>query len=349
MWYLDNILNNSEEHIINLNKFEINTIEDSKELSKIYFDFFITYINQFNSNLYNNVKEKDKYTLLEMIFTKFLHIIKSLEGIDYNSTDNKYSFENFIDPTVINNNIRSVYENIAVFYMVYVYPNTEEEKLITYNLWCISGLENRKKFYLNIDDLEIDIGISSYSNKDEYLQNIKKMKSQAEDEKKKIEDYKKEIQNTSIYKKDVNRNRFTQIFKEIQNKFLFKFDKDEIIRKIDIFEIFSLLKINMNYIDYYYKFLSTHTHTSNLSVFQYQEYKNNNKYKETVVSSTQVLFYLISIFIIEYVKTDTNAEQILNNTDVRCKLFIDYQNVFARGHENCFFKEFIEMFKFYRL
>ena len=200
----------SKDELRNICKrlFTPKTLDDCDDLLNIYAECLFSFIESQVPNGETQVSRHEAKLVNQMIFTKVLSLKKMLEGINYISTSG-IKLNTIIDPTIIATMIRNIYETVSMFNIVYIQPKTDDEKLILYNLWVHSGLSFRQRFKNN--------AISG--------ENIQKVS----DELKHIEDIKKEIHNTELYKSLTDENK-KKIEDNLKNKdYKIVFDREVIL------------------------------------------------------------------------------------------------------------------------
>ena len=108
-------------------------------LTKFYFSVII------DLGLY---KFKDEFqaemsTFIQMMFSKAKMFRNLLDGFSH--SNGIYHLSNLIDHTILFTIVRTAYEQLCAFELVYVLPNTDDKRLILKNAYIASGLSNRQK------------------------------------------------------------------------------------------------------------------------------------------------------------------------------------------------------------
>jgi hypothetical protein len=89
--------------------------------------------------------EHEAKLMLQMMFTKVLHLKGILNGVSYRSNSGSY-LNNIIDPGVVAVMSRNIFETVGLFNLIYRQPKTDNERDIVYNLWHYAGLTTSQRF-----------------------------------------------------------------------------------------------------------------------------------------------------------------------------------------------------------
>ncbi|TQD34031.1 DUF5677 domain-containing protein [Haloflavibacter putidus] len=279
------------------------------EVLDIYQNFLFELIMDHPNHNVDSQAESDAKIMLQMIFTKISHLRKNLEGVEYRKDD---AFLNrVIDPTIISSLIRNLYETVAIFNLIFIYPDKKEKRTILYNLWVISGLKYRKRF----------------EEAAKLNQSIEKLEA----EKKIIEDLKEEIFNTDLFKSLDDKNQKKIITKIRKKDYKIKIDADN-VEFLNWQDLTSTLGFTTKMFDNIYNHFSLHTHPTNVAVFQFQGMFGNDKpFLELTYTSLREAIILISIFIADYIKLFPARMEDFERLDLMQQIAINFQNRMARG------------------
>lgn len=227
-------------------------------------------------------EEKDIYagTLLQMLLCKNISLQKMLEGIDYRSDMDIY-LNNILDPTTIISHARTIYELLCTFELVYVLPDTDEKRLILYNLWCLAGLNNRQLFY---SDTLTD-----------------EQKQQCLEEKSAIDIYINEIKATAIYEKKGNAKVIDEQIK--RKKYQIIIDDDNKAKAYGLKEIPSFFDMNkQGLFKEVYNYLSMYAHSSYISILQFEAMFKNRDDINLISYILKNVLAMYSVFITDYLQ-----------------------------------------------
>ena len=187
---------------------------DSIDLIDIYLKFLFMIVRDHQMEKVNSQEKAEARMINQMMFAKVAVLKDTLKGIEF-CYENTH-LNNITDPTIIASFIRNIYETVALFNLIYIYPKNENEKKILYNLWVHSGLKYRQRFK--------NVAKSAVS--------IEKLES----EKQEIENLKSEIRNTELYKSldKRNKNKIETKIKEKDYKIRFQQENVEFLSWQDL-------------------------------------------------------------------------------------------------------------------
>ena len=290
----------------------LDTIDDLFDLIDI-FERFLYRVMESQDFTDKTDKESDAMTVLQMIFVKLLAARKLLSGVDYVDSETGSKLNNLIDPTTIATHVRDTFETIAMFYIVYIKPENEDERLILYNLWALSGLNYRQQFTKNAAGEES----KQILNDDQGL----------------IEELTNQIQNCALFKKlnDINQKKILTAIETKDYKIIFEGNDVKLLSWEDTFKTMNLKK---NLFDDAYTYFSFYSHPSNVSVFQFNQMfgQENSTYVDIAKYNFKNLMVLLSIFIHDYIKLFPDRMKIFESLSLKDQLMIDAFNVLFRGH-----------------
>lgn len=129
------------------------TINDSQDCLDLFAKFLWRVIEVHTQESVKQKKEHEAKLMLQMMFTKILHLKEILKGVSYSSKEGAY-LNNIIDPGVVAILSRNIYETAALFNLIYRQPKTEDEQDIVYNLWRHAGLKNRQRFKESFEETD---------------------------------------------------------------------------------------------------------------------------------------------------------------------------------------------------
>lgn len=283
-----------------------------------YLDFFIQcyfdiVVNHHDDELYSQA-EADAKMLLQMMFTKFIHLRKILEGVRF--TDNKGIplINSIIDPTIVSSLVRNIYETVCLFNLVYATPDSEDKKIILYNLWVIAGLKYRQRFSSIVTTQE--------------------NQEKADREKKQIERYIQEIKATKLYQELDEKNQ-NKILNKIKEKdFKIKIEENQ-VRFLSWQDISTEFITKSHAFEKMYTYLSLSSHPSNVSVFQFADMfkKEGEAYKGISVFNLRYCIKLASIFLADFVIFFPATKSTFENRSEFDQIMLNFFNRMFRGDE----------------
>jgi hypothetical protein len=288
-------------------------IKDSYDLLDIYADYFLKTLSNHYSEPVKTVADRDAKMVNHMMLTKVLHIRQVINGVSFTSNDGT-SLNEIIDPTIVAALIRNVYETVGMFNLIYRHTKTEDEKLILYNLWAISGLNYRQRFESLIITEE----------------NEQKLK----DEKQHIDRLISEIENTKLYISLDNRDKSKLQSKIKEKDFKIRFNNNQVVF-LHWQELCESMGIKFGMFDKIYTYFSLYSHPSNVAVFQFGEmfYNDDKAFLDLTNFNLKNLFVFLSIFVADYIHLFPNVLNTFESLPLISQLVLNGQNKLARGTE----------------
>jgi hypothetical protein len=227
--------------------------------------------------------EADAKIILQMMFSKLIHLKKLLGGVHFTNKKGQQLTDTIIDPTVVTSLVRTIYETVCLFNIVYAVPNTADKRKILYYLWVSSGLNYQQEF------------------SPAYASEAKKKKV-AED-KKKIASLKKAIEDTEQYKA-LDKYNQNKIQLELRDKdFKIKIENNT-VRCLSWQKISKEFITKSDVFDKIYTYFSLHTHPSNVSVLQFANMfrEEEDTFKRITVFNLRFCLALSSIFLSDFIR-----------------------------------------------
>jgi hypothetical protein len=292
--------------------FQCNTINDCHNLLDIYIDFLFEAVMNHQEEA-TSLRINDAKIILQMMLTKVLNLKNSIGGISYDSK-NGSSLNNIIDPTIIASLIRNIFETVAMFNLIYIKPNTEDEKNIMYCLWVSAGLKYRQRFVVS-------------ANSEESQEKIKK-------EKEEIDKIANEIKETVLYK-SLNEKEQSKIDGKLKDKdYQMHFDGLN-VKFVSWKDTVAIMGIKDSILPNIYTYFSLYSHPSNVSVFQFAGMfeKGNEDFAELTNFNVKVAFFMFSIFIADYIKIFPNVLQTFEKMKLVEQIAINFHNTMARNDD----------------
>ncbi len=247
-------------------------------------------VTQFTQHI-DMPEAKNRAKLLnQMMFSKLAHLKEIIKGVSHVGEVSQIS--NIIDPTVVGVLVRNIFETVAMFNVVYVQPKTDEDKLILYNLWAISGYKYRQKFEARTKE------------------SIEKSNSEA----KIIDDLVLQIEQTDRYKQ-LNEKNQGKIKNRIDKKEYLVLISEDNIQFLNWQDVTTVMGVKSKMMDTMYNYFSLFSHPSNVSVFQFGSMfnKESNDFLETTTFHINYVIYLTSFFIADYIKVFPTVKAVFNN------------------------------------
>ena len=288
------------------------TLQDSKDLMKIYSEFFFATIINHQKDIVNSEADREAKLINQMMLTKVLHLQGVTEGVSYKSNKG-INLNNIIDPTIVASLIRNVYETVGMFNLIYINTKSNDEKTILYNLWVHSGLKFRHRFESIITKKE----------------NFEKL----EQEKLQLKQIEFDIENTALYLALTPDNQDKIQSKLKEKDYKIKFENNE-VKFLHWQQLSDVMGIKPKMFDNAYTYFSLYSHPSNVAVFQFRDmFHKDEDFLRATNFNLKYLFALSSIFIADYIKMFPNVLETFNSLDIRDQIIINFNNTFFRGEK----------------
>ena len=296
-----------------LRLFHCVTINDSLVLMDIYAEALYQLIMRHREEPVYNQADADAKMVVQMMFTKTLHLKNIAEGITYNSKDGTH-LNRIVDPTIVASMIRNIFETVGMFNLIYRHTKNKDEKTILYSLWVYSGLKYRQRFE------------KQASTED----NVKKV----EKEKQQLKILKKSIENTELYKKLDEKNQAVVQNKIKDKSYLLRFEKNKAI-SLHWQQLTETIGFKTDLYDNIYTYFSLYSHPSNVAVFQFSDMFNKVDLPFLKLTNSNLIHYfgLTSVFIADYLKLFPSAQSTFDSLNIRDQIVINFYNIFLRGHD----------------
>ena len=233
-------------------------------------------------------REDEAKLVIQMIFTKLLHLKVSLEGVSYQSRQGKI-LNTIIDPTSIAPLVRGVFETVVAFSFLNNTTEDKEKQLILYNLWVLASLKTRQ----------------GYSLKLRLQESVKKKEVEA------IEIFRltSEIENTEFYKQLSKKGK--EIIHRKINSYDFKIDLDtNPIKSLSWSTAAVTIGIREELMGDMYPYFSLFAHPSNFAVMAFADLFKpmQDNFTHTSIFLLKSTAMLVSFFIAEYIKLFPSAK-----------------------------------------
>ncbi len=289
----------------------LNSLEAAERMFKHVLQFHFYILLQTKGKNYPNRAYMDASMLQQMIFAKTLHIRKMFEGIDYDG-GKLGKLNTIIDPTNIGILIRNVYETISTFHLIYVKPNSDEERELLYNLWVIAGLKYRQRFSYTTEENE----------------------AKKREEGQEIETKKQWILNSSIFKNldEQNQKKILNVIRQKDYKIIFE---DAEVKVYNWSNIHEVLQLNQVLYENMYTYFSLFSHPSNVSVFQFNALfsPKSEDYKIVALTGMEYLFSFLSIFLADFIRVFPDIGELYNKIPEVDQILLNFHNTQARGRQ----------------
>ena len=261
---------------------QLDTIDDCKQYLRVMLDFYFDVIKSPEGRKATSYIEDDRNIWMQTLFSEGFHFLSLLDGVGYNKGIDRLN--PIVDPSVLFSVARRIYDSVIAFELLFVIPDSEDKKVILYNLFMAHGLSERLK---NIDE-------EMRSHNPEWVA----------EEQKDIDECLKEIEGTDLYS-ELDQQTKNIIKNAFGKKFRYIFKEDNSLEFVNYDDADKLLRIKNNMLKGTYSYFSLHGHPSYVSIFQFRDAFNNDSRADISLMAphaTQCVLAFMSFFIVDYMK-----------------------------------------------
>lgn len=305
----------------NLHKlFLSNDIEEQIKNNKLILDAGMRLMYSYGSNTKNRKPyEQDAYMLFQMTLLKGVSILKLSQGIDFSSETVNLKLSKIYDPQTVLTIVRSQYEAFSNFNNIYIQSKSIDELLLKYYLWVKVGLKYRQKYNTEKSRKHIE-------NDTEFKKPYTSIKEKKEKEKAEIEELKDRIKTNSCFM-NLDIDSKDLICKNWHREWKYSITGNKAVKLNWVDIIKHAVKNDM--IDDQYNYLSSNTHPSNVSVFQFAAMHEQSRDKDTMrIALTWSNFYIA--FLISDFFQFTKMESFFKSLSTEQKVLINTYNQMFR-------------------
>jgi hypothetical protein len=288
--------------------------KDINDFLDILLEYLLKSIQNHKSDKTTPLHLHEAMLINQMLFAKVAHLKQLVSGIEFVAKDGS-RLNKIVDPTVVASLVRTIFETVGVFNLIYISTNSDEERLIIYNLWVIAGLNYRQRFVQQTTSAE----------------NIQK----AKEELAQIGILRTQIENTPLFKGLSQRDK-NKIYDKISRKeYNIIFENGSVKGIAGFQEFIANAGVKPKLMDNMYTHFSLNSHPSNVAVFQFGDMFNNKnpQFFELASFNVKNAICLITIFIADYIRLFPEVINTYNNSPIIDQIMINFFNAFMRGHE----------------
>lgn len=210
-----------------------------------------------------NEMDSDAETLFQMTILKCLSLKKLISGVNYESNLSELRFNGLRDVFSMWTIVRAQFEATCNFFNIYLGTTSDDQKLLWYNLWVISGLKYRQRSHGIIISEE---GRAQLENERVIINNL-------------IDDIHENPFYTSLTAE--NKIRIDRFITKREYQIVIQNSR---VQKAGWKDLVMNMGINDSF-DELYSFLSLSTHPSNISVLQFKElYSHGNSQRMSLIA-----------------------------------------------------------------
>lgn len=241
-------------------------------------------------------------TTLQMMFTKAKMFRVLLDGFSH--TDGLHKMNNLVDHTVLFTLVRTAYEQLCAFELVYVLPDTLEKKLVLENAYVAAGLINRHKMFTP--------------------EAIEENKAALDQELLIIEECKMRIHETSLFQSldEKSRNNIDEeVFKKGNFQLYFN-SKGDLVPHVGWDRVRDYCKLGTDTLKGLYRYACNMAHPSYLGLIQFRDAFKGNAMFELMDTATMQLSSIMSIFIMDYMNEFSMVREVYDKLDMESQFMI---------------------------
>jgi len=286
-------------------------IEDSQSSLDLFAGFMWKVIEtDVQTSVLTKIEHEAKL-MLQMMFTKVLHLKGILNGVSYSSNSGSY-LNNIIDPGVVAVMSRNIFETGGLFNLIYRQPKTDNERDIIYNLWRHAGLRTRQRFK-------------------ESFEATKKGRV-LEEERQDMELITESIKTNSFFLGLDEHNKKKILDRLDKGEFLIQFI-DNKVKCYKWHELVEVMNLKKDLFDNLYTYFSLYSHPSNVSVFQFNDlFKDaDDNYLMMTNFNIKTILSFIGVFIADYINFFPEVTKVFNNLSLEEQFIIDFHNMLGRN------------------
>lgn len=265
-------------------------------------DFYFTALVELRNYGFKDEFRAEMSTTLQMMFTKAKMFRILLNGFSH--TDGFNSSNNLVDHTVLFTLVRTAYEQLCAFELVYILPDTPEKKLILENAYIAAGLVNRHKMFTQ--------------------EALDRNKTELDQELKTIEDCKKRIHKTGLFLSlnEKSRNALDEeVFKK-GNFQLYFTPNGDLNSHVGWDEVRSYCKLKTDTLKGLYKYACNMAHPSYLGLIQFRDAFKGNAMFDLMETATMQLTAIMSVFIMDYMNEYPMVKEVYDKLDLESQFMV---------------------------
>lgn len=283
-----------------------------KRFLKIMLDFYLDVIAKHNYDEVNTQSKADAKMLFQMFFSKGAYIYQLLDGVSFNGKE--IGLMPIIDPSVIFTITRSMYESLCAFELINIIPDTNDKKTIAYQLFVISGLKYRQRFYS--DNL------------------LEEQKKKYAEENQAIKDAEGIIRNTPLYKS--LSPKYKKIIDEaIKDKNYQIVIEDNKAKKLGWKDIALKIGLKEESLNEIYTYFCLNAHPSYISLIQFRDAFGIERPEFISMGAMAAKYATIfmSVFLSDYIRLFPKIKDNFNNLPQIERILLDLYNRMMRGEK----------------
>lgn len=239
---------------------------------------------------------------LQMMFTKGKSLRSLFDG--YSQKMGNISLFCQADHTILFTIVRTAYEQLCVFELLYMIPDTEDKRIILENAYVAAAQINRLKAFTE--------------------EELSRHPVETAEVRQDIEACRTEIHNTELYKSLTEKDKAKldeTIFKRGEYQIVFTKD-GKMLTHVGWDEVRNYCQLNTDALHGVYKYACNMAHPSYLGLLQFHD-----AYKERAISdlndtAVMQMIAIMSVYIMDFLKTYPEAQHVYGDLDDESKFMV---------------------------
>lgn len=267
-----------------------------------------------------NVSHKTQFraqmaTSLQMMFTKGKSMRCLLNG--YSQENESVLLRSKADHTILFTLVRSAFEQLCAFELVYMIPDTPDKRTIMENVYVAAAQVNRLKMFT-------EEGLAQYSEKTEIV-------------KRDIEACRKDIYNSQLYQSLTEKEKAEfekTVFKRGEYQIVFT-KEGRLIPHVGWDEVRDYCRLRTDVLHGVYKFACNMAHPSYLGLCQFNDAYQDNEIDNLNDTAVMQMIAVMSVYIIDFMEEFLEAKCVYDAFD-------DEAQFAVRMYSECFRKRSVD-------
>ena len=250
-------------------------------------------------------------TTLQMMFTKGKVMRCLLEGYSHSNFGIKLSSP--ADHTIMFTLVRTAYEQLCAFELVYIIPDTDDKRTILENAYIAAGQVNRLKMFT-------EDALARYPEETDMARQD-------------IEDCKREICNTQLFQNLSEKARsvlMETIFKKGEFQIVFTED-GKMKPHVGWDEVRDYCKLGTDSLHGMYKYACNMAHPSYLGLIQFHDAYKEGEIERLNETAIMQMISVMSVFLMDFLKSFPEIVQVYQDADEETKFMVRMYSESFRG------------------
>ncbi|MES2557012.1 MAG: DUF5677 domain-containing protein [Bacteroidota bacterium] len=299
--------------------------DDTLESYQLVMDTALELSRKTQETLGNTRSEmlNDALILFQMSMTKAIAIKSLAQGINYYNSLGDFSIANFVDPMSMASLVRSQYEAFANFHNIFNLQKDKDAQDFLYYTWAMAGLRERQRFPNQMSEEELKQRPVSFQNL------VKENNEKAEHEQKLIEEITAKIHANPLFS-NLDEEKQKKLDKQFEKRTFQFLVVDGVVKGTDWLDMFLNTGVNELFKPLY-SIMSTSTHPSNVSVFQYAQMFENNENQQRAQMLLKMSEKIMSFFIADFCGYVPEAKVIFQSLPEMERVLVESSNQHMRN------------------